>query len=644
MTVNLSILAGAAAQFFDNAGNVLTGGKIYTYAAGTTTPVAAYTTSAGNVAWSNPIILNAAGRVSGSGEIWLDSNTSYKFVLFDANNVLIGTYDDIFGVINILDSDLAQNIGYTNIFGQVSNVKVALDNFVKLTNDVTYYVRTDGNDSNTGLVNSSGGAFLTIQRAIDVCRLLNFNKRTVTISVQNGTYTAGVIIDGPMVGGGNLYIIGNQVSPSSVVVSVSSGDCFAVRNNINVLISGFKVVSATGNGVSSILSSGISLGAMDFGTCGIMHVDVGTGATVTLAQSYSVTGNAVGHLHTGSFGRITVPDNITVTLTGTPAFSAYFIGVAQGTVAWGGPTVVGSATGLKYLAHYGGLILTPGSFSYTNIPGSIAGKMDAWGMVVGSQTETLNIAPDIYAGNGINIQSTNFNAQTQNNHFVTRNDLFQGTGNFFCNGTDSYSTGRTNFCIATPTDVTTGTADGATFRPPGFVNLQMSNNNLGSLWLRRRQSDGEVVTFYRDTTAVGTIAVTTTATAYNTASDYRLKENDQLITGALEKIDALRPVRFNWKVDGSVGESFLAHELQEHFPQAVTGTKDAMEDIGNIVTEDGQIEEQNVVEPTVLQENKKWVKTGEKPVYQSVDSSFLIASMVAAIQELKAEIDLLKAK
>ena len=98
MAVNLSPVGGVAAQFFDNAGNVLTGGKIYTYDAGTTTPVVAYTTAAGNVPWSNPIILDAAGRVSGSGEIWLTDGILYKFVLKDTNDVLIATYDDVSGI------------------------------------------------------------------------------------------------------------------------------------------------------------------------------------------------------------------------------------------------------------------------------------------------------------------------------------------------------------------------------------------------------------------------------------------------------------------------------------------------------------------------------------------------------------------
>jgi hypothetical protein len=96
MAVFLSPIGGAGWQFFNNDGTVLSGGKIYTYAAGTTTPKATYTTSAGNIAHANPIILDSAGRVPG-GEIWLLAST-YKFVLNTSSDVLIATYDNISGV------------------------------------------------------------------------------------------------------------------------------------------------------------------------------------------------------------------------------------------------------------------------------------------------------------------------------------------------------------------------------------------------------------------------------------------------------------------------------------------------------------------------------------------------------------------
>ena len=98
MPVNLSPVGGAAVQFFTSSGVPLAGGKLYSYAAGTTTPQATYTSSGGGTASANPIVLDSAGRVSGSGEVWLTGNLEYKFILKDSTDVLIGTYDNIRGI------------------------------------------------------------------------------------------------------------------------------------------------------------------------------------------------------------------------------------------------------------------------------------------------------------------------------------------------------------------------------------------------------------------------------------------------------------------------------------------------------------------------------------------------------------------
>lgn len=96
MAVNLSPIWGAGAQLLDNSGNVLSGGKIYTYTAGTTTPATTYTSNSGLIANSNPIVLNAAGRVP--YEIWLTDGVNYKFILKDSNDTLIATYDNLIGI------------------------------------------------------------------------------------------------------------------------------------------------------------------------------------------------------------------------------------------------------------------------------------------------------------------------------------------------------------------------------------------------------------------------------------------------------------------------------------------------------------------------------------------------------------------
>ena len=97
MAVNLSPVGGVAQQFFDNNGQPLSGGKIYTYASGTTTPQATYTSATGATPHANPIILNSAGRVP-SGEIWLTGGTAYKFIIYTSVDVLIGSYDNISGI------------------------------------------------------------------------------------------------------------------------------------------------------------------------------------------------------------------------------------------------------------------------------------------------------------------------------------------------------------------------------------------------------------------------------------------------------------------------------------------------------------------------------------------------------------------
>lgn len=120
MSVTFSPLGGFAAQFFDNNGVILSGGKVYTYSAGTTAPQATYTSVTGVTPHTNPIILDSAGRVPG-GEIWLVDGASYKFIVQTSNSVLIGTYDNV-SAIPSLNADVVEydppfsgalTVGYT---------------------------------------------------------------------------------------------------------------------------------------------------------------------------------------------------------------------------------------------------------------------------------------------------------------------------------------------------------------------------------------------------------------------------------------------------------------------------------------------------------------------------------------------------
>ena len=108
----------------------------------------------------------------------------------------------------------------------------------------------------------------------------------------------------------------------------------------------------------------------------------------------------------------------------------------------------------------------------------------------------------------------------------------------------------------------------------------------------------------------------TTTVAYTTSSDYRMKENISPMTGALTAVLQLKPCTYTWKEDGKVGQGFIAHELQEVCPDCVSGEKDAVE---TYTDEDGN--------------------EATRPAYQGIDTSFLVATLTAALQETKALID-----
>jgi hypothetical protein len=120
MAVNLSSLAGAAAQFFDNNGVPLAGGLIYTYTAGTTTPATTYTSSTGLIAHANPIVLDAAGRIA-TGEVWLTTGVDYKFLVKTSANVQLGSYDNI-PSINDFTTVNASIAALTTALANTSNV------------------------------------------------------------------------------------------------------------------------------------------------------------------------------------------------------------------------------------------------------------------------------------------------------------------------------------------------------------------------------------------------------------------------------------------------------------------------------------------------------------------------------------------
>ena len=141
------------------------------------------------------------------------------------------------------------------------------------------------------------------------------------------------------------------------------------------------------------------------------------------------------------------------------------------------------------------------------------------------------------------------------------------------------------------------------------------------LYLNRNTNTGNIVEFRYNNGGVGSISTGGSTTSYNTSSDYRLKENIAPMTGALAKVAQLKPVTYKWKSTGEESQGFIAHELKTVVPDCVTGEKDETE-VVDIKDEEGNV---------IGQETK--------PKYQGVDTSFLVATLTAAIQELKAIVD-----
>mgnify|MGYP003113481281 CR=1 FL=1 len=143
---------------------------------------------------------------------------------------------------------------------------------------------------------------------------------------------------------------------------------------------------------------------------------------------------------------------------------------------------------------------------------------------------------------------------------------------------------------------------------------QLSRSGSYPLLLNRQGSDGTLVEIRRSWSTVGSISVTSSATAYNTSSDYRLKENVVDLDGAITRVKQLAPKRFNFIADDTTTvDGFLAHEAQAVVPEAVTGTHNEVDDDGNAVM-------------------------------QGIDQSKLVPLLTAALQEAIAKIETLETK
>jgi hypothetical protein len=319
------------------------------------------------------------------------------------------------------------------------------------------------------------------------------------------------------------------------VVTSAAVACFYAEKGATYFIAGFKVIATAGEGVYATTGGFIQCGQMEFGACLNSQVTAGASGSVYLSSDYTISGSAQSHLHVGSPGMI-FTGVITATVGSGLSFSAYFIGVAQGTVVVKDCTFTSTAvTGPRYLAHKGGIIDAHPAFP--NLPGSIAGRQCTGGVYRASQSNPFQISPDIAIANSVRLQSYNVSTSAYTDHLVVDSQVggtdagyiyINGSGsNAGANGTTVSGSGATQFHIGAIArcDGTNGN-DGWSFLQ-GF-NTYASQTSRSVLEVRRQGTDGAIMNFWKGGTSptlVGAISLTASATTYATSSDYRLKEN-----------------------------------------------------------------------------------------------------------------------
>jgi hypothetical protein len=261
-----------------------------------------------------------------------------------------------------------------------------------LTANRTYYVRTDGNDSNNGLTNTAGGAFLTPQKYYGTVAALDKNGYSVTGKLADGTYT----ITSPMIaksgiGDGSVILEGNTTTPSNVVITTSTDLTtdrgmlyFDLQPNLHIL-KGFKLVSVPSVNQRGIYVRGgskVEYESLDFGSFGgtySNHIRIDSTGSVVCTGNYSITGGAGSHWFTSLLGNLLCTGR-TITLTGTPAFGgdAFCSATRKSVCQVNANTFSGSGTGKTYNAIELSLIFATG----TTLPGNISGTTATGGQYV----------------------------------------------------------------------------------------------------------------------------------------------------------------------------------------------------------------------------------------------------------------------
>ncbi len=235
-----------------------------------------------------------------------------------------------------------------------------------LTANRTYYVRTDGNDANTGLANTAGGAFLTVQKAIDVVAAIDLGPYSATIQIGPGTYNERLTLK-TFLGAGPIIILGDETTPANVTLSSTGAATAIITADAAVgkySIRGLKLTStvAAQHGLYATNASVMEFQNVDFGALnGGWHILASDGSAIKATGNYEISGGADRHLAAVVVSSIRV-ESITVTLSGTPVFATAFAYASRNSaVRVAAVTYSGGAIGPRYAANANAVIDAAGA-------------------------------------------------------------------------------------------------------------------------------------------------------------------------------------------------------------------------------------------------------------------------------------------
>lgn len=242
----------------------------------------------------------------------------------------------------------------------------------------TYYVRSDGSDSNTGLSNTSGGAMLTIAAALALVAALDTNGKTVTVQIQDGTWTVPVVLPSVqgVTGVGQLIIQGNTGTPANCLVNVTGTPFSGTELYGSVWdIKGFKL-QGTGNGIQASSNTHLRFSNIEFGAITGNQINTGNRARISALTNYTISGSALRHILNDNVSTVSI-NSITITITGTPAFPGGFMYTSKQSFTQAlSTTFSGSATGPRMVIINSSFVETSSSASLTFWPGDSTGT---WG-------------------------------------------------------------------------------------------------------------------------------------------------------------------------------------------------------------------------------------------------------------------------